>query len=80
MAAKVDCITEDEGFCYVMWRHNRGWDEPCKVKEGDSRNWVLENFWDVADLVIVNGKCMMGVVVDVETKGLDDSVKNTSSW
>ena len=39
-----------------------------------------ENSWDVAYLVIINWKCVMDVVVSVETKRLGDSVKTLPRW
>lgn len=48
MVAKLNCLTEDEGFCYILRRCGRSWNRPCKVKKRGARDWVLENFWDVA--------------------------------
>ena len=76
--AKLNRLAEDEGLCYFMWSDDRGWDEPCEVKEGDAGDWVLEYSWDVTDLMVVDWKCAMDVVVDVEAKGLHDRIKNLS--
>ena len=75
MAAKINCITEDQGLCYCERGSDGGWDKPCKVNEGGTRDWVLEDSWDVTDLLVVDWKSAMGVVVDMETKGLHDGIK-----
>ena len=54
--AKLNCLIKDKGFCDIRWRLDRSRDKPCKVKEGGARDWVLENFWDVAYVRVVNLK------------------------
>ena len=73
--AKFNCFTEDEGFCDMAWRCNSGWNEPRKVKEGGTRYWILEDFWDVTYVWIVDLKSAIGEVARVETKGIPNSIK-----
>jgi hypothetical protein len=67
-AAKLNCLAKDKSLCYLEWRCDGRWDEPCKVKEGGVRDWILENSWDVTYLAIIDGKHVMGVVISLETK------------
>ena len=73
-AAKINCITEDQGLCYCERGSDGGWDKLCEVNEGGTRDRVLEDSWDVTDLLVVDWKSTMGVVVDMETKELHNSI------